>query len=257
MLARLNSDLINAMVDNLIDGVYANVTRINPETLSPVARGFLKSFRENLREHKRIDKNLANLLVKTLIKYHNDTGESLIPKITELSTVAFFVIHPYRDYAIKVAEFIIFGAIFSILTISDQEPEITDLIEQTIISIMTNPIYEFTAQERLAIIGLLGRISGYLQTLDKFSNRFTAYLPLINKSLREGMVQALEICNASAEEINYVKDEKKHLFEKILGSVFFVLYLAWPMFNITSSGIIKWLNSKTGIELWPQKNDHF
>ena len=245
------------MVDNFIDGGYSGGTRINPETLSPTARGFLKSLRESLREHKRIDKNLGNLLVKTLIKYHNDTGESLIPLITELVTVSFFVINPYRQYAPKVAEFLIFGAIFSILTISTEETDIIDLIEQTIIAILTNPIYEFNPQERHTIAGITNRISGYLETLNKFSNRFTGYLAMIDHALQEGLIEALEICNVPAEEINQAKNPNKYFLQHLSGVLYFGLYMAWPMFNITSSGMLKILNSKTGIEVWPEKRDRF
>lgn len=251
------SDLIMDMVDNIIDGVYANVSRINPETLSPTARGFLKALRESIREHQKIDKRLGNLVVKTLIKYHNDTGESLIPRITELVTVAFFVTSPYRHYAPKIAEFVILGAIFAVLTISDSDEEIIDLIQQTIVAIMTNPIYEFTSQERQAIGAVIYRVNGYLATLNKFSNRFTGYLGLIEQALHEGLKEALEICNAPAEEINHALDNKKFVLHQLSGVLFFGIYLAWPMFNITSSALAKWINSKTGLEVWPQKKEHF
>lgn len=245
------------MVDNIIDGVYANVTRINPETLSATARSFLKSLRESIREHQKIDKRLGNLIVKTLIKYHNDTGESLIPRIAELATVSFFVTHPYRHYAPKTAEFLILGAIFAVLTVSDQEEEITDLIQQTIVAIMTNPIYEFTAQERKTIVAIIYRINGYLATLNKFANRFTGYLGVIDQALREGLKEALEICNVPTEEINFSLEEKNFILHKLSGILYFGLYLAWPMFNITSSALAKWLNSKTGLEVWPAKKEHF
>ncbi len=243
------------MVNNFIDGIYASVTRINPETLSLSGRAFLKALREDIKNRRTIDKNLGNLIVKHLIKYHNDTGESLLPLLTEMVTISFFAIDPHRKYFIKVTEFVIFGAIFTALTITDENNEINDLIIQTMIAILTNPIYEFTAVERVHVARLVMRIEGYLKVLNRFTHRFTEQLPLIDKSLEEGLVQGLEICNATADEINNASS-KKYTWDFWLGGVYFILYLCWPMFNITTHVFIKWLNSKTGIEIWPEKTEH-
>lgn len=241
------------MVDNIIDGVYANVTRINPETLSPYARSFMKSFREDIKQYLAIDKNLGNLLVKTILKYHNDTGESLMPLITELSTVSFFVIEKYRKYYLKVVEYILLGIIFGILTVTDDEQEIGDLIQQSILAVLTNPIFEFSAEERLSITKTAVGIIGYIKMLNFFTHRFTDYLPLIKSAVSEGLVQALEICGAGQDEINAVKDDQYALLNEAWGKTKFFINVAWPMFNINIHSLIRWLNKKSGIEFWPEK----
>lgn len=242
------------MVDNLIDGVYANVTRINPETLSPYARSFMKSFREDIKQYRTIDKNLGNLLVKTILKYHNDTGESLMPLITELSTVAFFVIERHRRYYLKVIEYILLGLIFGILTVTDDRQEINDFIQQGILAVLTNPIFEFTAEERLNVTKTAARVIGYIKMLNFFTHRFTNYLPLIKSALTDGLVQALEICGASQDEINAIKDNQYGLLNEFWGKTKFFLNFAWPMFNVNTHSLIRWLNKKFGIEFWPEKD---
>lgn len=241
------------MVDNLIDGVYANVTRINPETLSVYARTFLKTFREEIKQSRTIDKNLGNLIVKTIIKYHNDTGESLIPLMTELTTVSFFVIEGYRRFYNRVVEYLLLGTIFGVLTVIEDKEEIKDIIEQTVLAILTNPIFEFTSLERLNIAKISLATEGYIEMLDKLTHRFAAHLPLIRESLKEGMIQALEICNASQDEINMLKNDMYSKGNNLWGRVKFFLNFAWPKFNVNFNSTMRWLNNKTGIEFWPEE----
>jgi hypothetical protein len=239
------------MVDNFISGIYTNISRINPDTISAEAKLFLKNFREEIKLRRSIDKSLGNLIAKTLIGYHNDKGESIIPLVVELTTVAYFAIGSYREFALDVTEFIIMGTIFGVLTITTDEKEITDVIEQLMVGILTNPIFEFDPGERKKIASLVYQVDAYLGTLNFFSGRFTHYHPLIRAALLSGLSQALEICNATAEEINAGQDQRKYFLDRMLGRFKFYVYLFWPMFNITSNTMIKWLNKKTGIEIWP------
>ena len=107
--------IILSMVDNLVSGIYANISKINPETLSPEGKLFLRSCRETLQENRAIDKNIGNLIATTLIKFHNDRGEDLTQLLLELITISFHVIEPYRKYALDVAEYLLLGAIFAVL----------------------------------------------------------------------------------------------------------------------------------------------
>jgi hypothetical protein len=239
------------MVDNMINGIYGNITRINPETLSAEAKYFMRSLREDLKQRLSIDKNLGNLVAKTLIKYHNDKGEQILPLVVELITVSFFVTERLRKLAIKVSEYLILGTIFATLTITEEEKEIADIIEQLIVAIYTNPIYEFDYKERASLTKTIYQTIGYIEILDKFAHSFTAYLPLIKRSLLEGLEQSLEICNVTAEELNNSKNEKLFQLDLFWGKLKFFINFAWPMFNLNLNSVVKWINKKTGIEIWP------
>ena len=242
------------MVDNVVGGIYANISRINPETLSAEGKLFLKQYRENLQAHGSIDKNTGNLVARTIIRYHNDKGEDINPLILEMITVGFYAIEPFRKLAINVAEYLLLGVIFAVLTISDDEAEIEQVIEQLMIGIFTNPIYEFDYLERLRLIRLVYQIDTYITTLNFYSGKFGKYIRLINSALRQGLVEGLEICNAGSDEIAAAQEAKRYWVDRWLGRLRFYLNLAWPMFDINSNLIIRWLNRKTGIELWPVKD---
>ncbi|MDR2430938.1 MAG: hypothetical protein LBD99_01595 [Candidatus Margulisbacteria bacterium] len=239
------------MVDNVVGGIYANISKINPETLSADGKLFLRQYRELLQAQHSIDKNAGNLIAKTIINYHKDKGEDIIPLLLEMITVAFYAIDPYRKLAADAAQYLLLGAIFAVLTISEDETEISAVVEQLMVGIFTNPIYEFDAAERLKLIRLAYQLDGYISTLNFYSGKFSRYLRLINTALRSGLEEGLEICGAGAEEIAAAKENKKHFLDRWIGRIKFYLNLAWPMFNLNASLIIRWINKKTGIELWP------
>ena len=239
------------MVDNVIGGIYANVSKINPETLSAEGKLFLRQYRESLQTNHSIDKNIGNLIAHTIIKYHNDKGEDIIPLVLEMITVAFYAIDPYRKLVMDVAQYLLLGTIFAVLTISEDTEEITLIIEQLMVGIFTNPIYEFDAAERLKLVRLTYQMEAYISTLNFYSGKFSGYIRLINDALRQGLEEGLEICNASAEELLIAQSPRQHFGERWIGRLKFYLNLAWPMFNLNANLIIRWINKKTGIELWP------
>ncbi|MDR1998021.1 MAG: hypothetical protein LBQ83_06835 [Candidatus Margulisbacteria bacterium] len=239
------------MVDNVVAGIYANISKINPETLSAEGKLFLRQYRESLQERRSVDKSSGNLVARTIIRYHNDKGEDIKPLLLEMVTVAFYALDPYRRLAIDAAQYLLLGAIFAVLTISEDETEIEETIEQLMIGIFTNPIYEFDAAERLRLIRLTSQIEAYIATLNFYSGKFGRYIRLISAALRRGLEEALEICNAGAEELLSVRENKGHFWDRWVGRCKFYLNLGWPMFNLNANLIIRWLNKKTGIELWP------
>jgi len=239
------------MVDSVIGGIYANISKINPETLSAEGKLFLRQYRESLQTSRSIDKNIGNLVARTIIKYHNDKGEDIIPLVLEMITVAFYAIEPYRKLALDAAQYLILGVIFAVLTISENTEEIALIIEQLMVGIFTNPIYEFDAAERLKLTRLAYQMEAYISTLNFYSGKFGSYIRLINDALRQGLADGLEICNAGAEEILTAQSPKQHFGDRCIGRLKFYLNLAWPMFNLNANLIIRWINKKTGIELWP------
>jgi hypothetical protein len=164
------------------------------------------------------------------------------------------VISSFRKYVFAVTEFLILGTIFAVLTITEDEKEIAEVIEQLLVAIYTNPIFEFNEQERLGVARITYQIKSYIGMLNFYARRFTNYLPLLKSSLQEGLTQGLEICNVSADELHYAQNPKNFFMDRLLGRLKFYFYLCWPMFNITSNTILRWLNSRTGIEIWPVKN---
>lgn len=246
-----DNDLIYPMVDNMINGIFSQVSKINTETLSPETRKFLKDFREDLKKRKSIDKELGNKIVKTLIKYHNDTGELIQPLLVEMITASFYAIEPYRKYSKYIAEFFMLSSIFTVLTITDNEDEIADLIEQTIIAILTNPIYEFTYHERKQLINLIAQTNGYLAVLNFYTRTFGKYLNLLDKVMQEGFSTGLELCNASKVEFEEIQN-KNHLY-RLKGMLKFLLNLGWPIMNLSKESILKSVEKRTGIRIWPVK----
>jgi len=240
------------MVDNLVNGIFSKVSRINSESLSPEARTFFKQFKEDLVLKHSIDKSLGNLVVKTIIKFHQDKGDSPDALIAELVTVAFHAIEPHRKYAIQVAEYFILSTIFAFLTITEDSKELGNLIEQTIVSVMTNPIYEFDQKERSQLISIIDQVNGYIAILNRFTKTFTSYLPTINSHLREGMRSGLELCNANSSEYLLLSNTNRIQF--VYGSIKFFLRLGWPLYNFSRNSILKWINKKIGFDIWPTRH---
>jgi len=244
-----DDDLIMPMVDSMINGIYSQVSKINTETLSKEARIFLKEFREDLKNRKVIDKELGNRVVKTVVKYHYDTGDLVQPLIVELITVAFHAIEPYRKLFKHIVEYFILASIFAILTITDDTKEIENTIEQVMIAVFTNPIYEFNPHERKQIINITNEAKGYLNILNFFTKKFTSHLKMIDNSLKEGLHASLELCNATTEEFALIN--KENHAAKGIGTLKFFLNLGWPIMNINRRSAIKWFEGKTGFKVWP------
>lgn len=242
------------MVDNVIDGIYAQINRINPETLSKEAKLYLKLLRELLKARQTIDKSIGNLLARTIIKYHNDTGEDIVPLLLELITVSYYAIDPLRTYAPALTHFLILGELFSALTINREEAELATIAEQIVIGVFTNPIFEFDYRERAQLVKIIYRVQGYMRMLSFHTGRFRQMLPVIDNALHTGLEQALEICNVTTEEQQAALNTKNYRWSRLWGRCSFYVHGAWPMFNINSSTILSWINKRTGIELWPIKD---
>ncbi|GBR75726.1 hypothetical protein NO2_0374 [Candidatus Termititenax persephonae] len=235
------------MVDSLVGGIYANINKINPETLSAEGKLFLRQYRENLQLSRAIDKNAGNLLAKTISKYHNDKGEDVIPLILELTTVAFHAIEPHRKYAVHVAEYLLLGTIFAALVITEDEAEIKLIVEQTLIGIFTNPIYEFTPTERRKISGLVYQVEAYFAALSFWSRRFGKYKNLIRTALRGGLTEGLEIANAGAEELAAAQQLRQFFWSRCWGRLKFYFNLFWPLFDLNANALLRWVNKTAGI----------
>lgn len=244
------------MVDNVIDGIYAHINRINPETLSKEAKLYLKTLREALKARQTIDKSIGNLLARTIIKYHNDTGEDIMPLLVELITVSYYAIDPLRAYIPALTHYILLGEIFSAMTITRDETELTTIVEQIVIGIFTNPIFEFDYRERTQVVRIMYQVQGYIRMLSFHTGRFRKLIPLIEKALVSGIEQSMEICNVTTEEQQAAVLVKNYRWAKFWGRCLFYLHAAWPMFNINSSTILAWINKRTGIELWPIKEQY-
>lgn len=244
------------MVDNVIDGIYAHINRINPESLSKEAKLYLKTLRESLKSRQTIDKSIGNLLARTIIKYHNDTGEDIVPLLLELVTVSYYAIDPLRAYVPALTHYLLLGELFSALTVTREEQELITIAEQIIIGIFTNPIFEFDYRERAQVVRNIYQVQGYMRMLSFHTGRFRQMLPLIEQALLSGLEQALEICNVTTEEQQAALSAKDHRGSRFWGRCLFYLHGAWPMFNINSSTILSWINKRTGIELWPIKEQY-
>ena len=244
------------MVDNVVDGIYAHINRINPESLSTEAKVYLKLLREVLKARQTIDKSVGNLLARTIIRFHNEKGESIIPLLVELTTVSYYGIDPFRQYVPQMTHYLLLGTLFSALTITRDAAELALIAEQVLVGIFTNPIFEFDYRERQQITRQIYQIQGYMRMLSIHTGRFAQMLQTINQALATGLEQSLDICNVTAEELQYATD-RHHFGASIwLGRLQFYAHLAWPMFNINSSTILSWINKKTGIELWPIKEQY-
>ncbi|GBR73613.1 hypothetical protein NO1_0957 [Candidatus Termititenax aidoneus] len=239
------------MVDNLVGGIYANVSKINPETLSPEGKLFLRRYRESLQENQAIDKNIGNLIATTLIKFHKDKGEDITKLLLELITIGFHAIEPYRKYALPVAEYLLLGAVFAVLAITEDETEIQTVIEQLMVGIFTNPIYEFDLDERLKLSALIHQVGAYIGTLSFWSRQYGRHTRLIKTALQQGLIEGLEICNAGGDELLAAREPKHYALARWKGRLQFYFNLLWPLFDLNANIIIRWLNKTTGLEIWP------
>jgi hypothetical protein len=239
------------MVSNIIDGIFGNTNRINPESLSLEAKTYLKKIREDIKNRNSIDKVMSSIAAETLLQYFQEYGESPLALLPELTTVSYYVIGGFRQYIAQVSFYFILGVTHGLLLICTDQQELADCIDQLMVAVFTNPIFEFTVDERDTVIGMVHQVRTYLGTVQGYSGRYGTLLPTALSALLEGMKNGLEICNAPIDEIQSCVVEKTYTADRWLGRFRFYTNLCWPIWNITAMGFVRWVKRTTGIELWP------
>jgi len=187
-----------------INGVVANVNRINLETLSADARVFLRDFRTLLREKKSINTEVSRLVAQSIIKYHNKTGEDIEPFIVEIVTAAIFAISPLWQFIPKLATYFILGITYGLFSITEDKEEIKSGVEQAIVAFFTNPVYEFSTKDRKKFAEAVLQVDGYINMANLYSatNKKIFFL---SKSLITAIEDGYSICQASQVELKHFK----------------------------------------------------
>jgi len=227
------------------NGVFSNVRRINPETLSPEARAFLREIRNNLRQKKRITTDVSKLVAKTIIKFHYDKGEKIEPLIVEMVTVSVFVISPLWKYIPQMVFFFLLGVIYGIYSITENQEELNESVTQTILAYFTNPIYEFGVKERKKTAEAIFRVGGYLSTANYFSDP-ERRLPALDAVLSSALEDGMSVCDASIEETKYLRSSLSS-YQRFIGRLMFFKTFGWPLLDLDSRRMREKLKEKTGI----------
>jgi hypothetical protein len=239
------------MVSNIIDGIFGNPSRINPESLSLEAKAYLKTIREDIQNRNSIDKTLSTIAAQTILRYFQEYGESPLALLPELTTVSYYVIGGFRQYIANVTFYFILGVTHGLLRVCNDRRELADCLDQLLVAVFTNPIFEFTVSERDTVVGMVHQVRAYLSTIQFYSGQYGELLDAASAALLEGMKNGLEICNAPIDEIQSCAVEKAYVADRWLGALRFYSNLCWPIWNITAMNIVLWIKRKTGIELWP------
>ncbi len=232
-------------MDNQINGIVANVRRINPETLTPEARAFLRNIRAILKEKKSINTNISKLVARTIIRFHYDKGESINPLIVEMATVGMFVISPLWRYIPQMVSYFLIGIVYGCFSITENHEEIQTSVAQAIMAFYTNPIYEFGVKERRRAAEAVFRLEGYLMQANTFSED-SRKIKFLKTTLRQSLEDGFAVCEAGAEETKYLNSSLGS-YQRFIGQLLFFKNFCWPLLDLSSEKVLQTIKAKTKI----------
>ncbi|MFC1517433.1 hypothetical protein ACFL5G_02630 [Candidatus Margulisiibacteriota bacterium] len=199
------------MVDAFVQGMKALPSRINPQSLNPIAFNLLRDLRQSFLLKKSAGSWVGQKIVEALNEAQKTQAEKFLAIMVEIVTVVLLAARDARVGLEPVFRYIILGGIRSMEESAFSSEKLGSMLEQLLVGVFMTPAYDYqyVHYKRLAL--LTKRLLGEINAGYKYGKFFSMEkIMKINQGLNNGFYSSLEIIDVDALQ----KEELRADFKK-------------------------------------------
>ncbi len=216
------------MVDAFVQGMKAIPSRVNPQSLHPVAFATLHELRLAFLERKGARGFVAKEIALALQEIYKTQEDKFLSVMVELVTVVLLAGRDAKLGLEPVFRFILLGNIRAMIDLGFPEDKLERMLEQVMIAIFMSPVYEFAPEQFQRLAYLTKRFDGEILALHYVNKTFSSMkLMKIREGIHDGFEDALELIDVDAIKKEDMKKTLTATYIGYLGLLDAVVDLWW------------------------------
>ncbi|MBU0579846.1 MAG: hypothetical protein KKA19_01605 [Candidatus Margulisbacteria bacterium] len=198
------------MVDAFVQGIKSLPSRVNPQSLHPIAFNALRELRQSFLEKKKTGPWVGQIMANSLKEIQQKDEEKFMAVMVELVTVVLLAGRDAQVGLEPVFRYIFLGAIKAMQELNFESERIELMLEQLLIAVFMTPAYDFEYAHYQRLAFLIKRLTGEILAL-RFLRCFSDITTFrLIHGIGEGFLNCLEIIEVDAVQ----KEDLKAIYKK-------------------------------------------